>query len=116
MKTNNIEEKYYVIVSNQGNHNGYNRTWTRLLETTCMEIAEGSLISYAINYLSDNIVCRNKRPYDLSTKKYVLTNEMLRNGNGFSYDGRQYAIIPRSQAEIFFNGLTNGFMPNFIND
>lgn len=106
---------YYVIVSNTGNHTGYNRTWSLLLETDDLSMARSYLISYSINYLSDDIVERNGRPYDLSTNRYVVTNEMLSRSGSFEYDGRTYAIVHSSDAEYFFNGYSNGYIPSFIN-
>lgn len=111
----NKSGKYYVIVSNPGNHTGFNRSWDRLLETEEPSIARSFLISYAINHLSDDIVSRNGRPYDLSTNRYVVTNEMLSRSGSFEYDGRTYAIVHSSDVEYFFNGYSNGYIPSFIN-
>lgn len=106
--------QYYVVVSNSGNHTGFNRTWDRLLETEEYSIARSFLISYAINYLSDDIVARHGRPYDLSTKRYVVTNEMLSRYGRFEYDGRIYAIVYGPDAPCFFNGGSTGYIPSFI--
>lgn len=107
--------RYFVMVSNSGNHTGFNREWRLLFTTYTLKEARAMLVDYALNYISDDFVCRSRRPFDTSTKRYVVTNSMLRNG-GFEYDGRSYAVVCSVDVDDFFNGGSNGYLPSFISE
>ncbi|MCD8176729.1 MAG: hypothetical protein LUE98_04615 [Tannerellaceae bacterium] len=103
--------KYYFIKSNHGNHTGFNRSWTLLSESNSRKELEREMLYKGFD-LSDDIVERNGRPYDMNTKQYIVTNKMIKNGV-FDYDGCMYMIISKKDTHIF-NGGHFGHLPSFM--
>ena len=102
---------YLVIKSNQGNHSGFNRKWELLKSCSSYQDAHSALVDYSLD-LDDNHSIRNGRAYDSSNKMYIFTNDM----SSFVYDGVTYAILAKDDVESFFDGGSNGYVPQFVID
>lgn len=104
-------QKFYFIKSNSGNHSGFNRHWQLLGESFNRKVLEQSMIDEGFG-LSDDIVERNGRPYDLEDREYVVTNQMLKTGR-FDYDGSIYMIVSGDDHDMF-DGGHYGYLPSFM--
>lgn len=113
--TNNLKPKKMknlVIISNHGNHSGFNVKWTIAGKFDNLKEAKALLLNIAFN-VSDDVIEENGLPFNINGNEVVYDGD----SDSFNYDGKKYVIITQEDYENgIFDGRGYGYASNEIID